>query len=117
MNASQREAAYSIIQSVFNRLRTVNAGVDQLHEQLSLNRSSARYLIEVYKNLRNGTVFKRALSAGDMNYFMETIAQEGGRQGLSAALQALRLHVGYRERSGVKQLSNRAILELHSRPP
>lgn len=111
MNAEQSEAAYPIVQSVFDGHTSVQTGVARLHEVLSINRSSARYFIEVYACLRRGVVFNRALSAADMSYLLQRIGDEGGEKDLSGALSALRLHNAYREQSGVSQRSNREILD------
>ena len=57
-----------------------------------------------------GRVFQRHLSAVDMEYFIGTFAASGDPTILASALESLRLHIAYRETSGVRQDVNRAIL-------
>lgn len=110
MTPQQSQIAYPIILSVFEGRASAQSGADQLHSELSINKHSARYLIDVYACLRNGVVFKRALSAADMSYLLLKIG-EVRREDLSTALDALKLHIAYREQSGVSQRGNRRILE------
>lgn len=110
MNTEQNNVAYPIIRSVFGGQTSAKSGVDQLCDRLSINKTSARYLIDVYACLRKGVVFKRALSANDMSHLLQEIGNEG-KESLADALNALRLHIAYRESSGSSQRSNRKILE------
>ena len=87
--------------------------MNRLHLSLALNKTSAKILMLVYACLREGRVFKRALSRSDMHYMLSHITAETGAIGLATALKAFRLHISYRESHGVSQKGNRQVLLQH----
>lgn len=73
---------------------------DDLVETTSMNRNSAvMYLYAVYGML-TGTIYKRAINAKAMRYFMQTIFDEYGSNGLKKAIAASRNHIQYRRELG-----------------
>lgn len=113
MNQEQQAAAYPHIRAAYAKELSVKEAVERLHQSLDLNKTSARILILVYACLREGSVFKRALSGSDMDYLLSQIAAETGATGLATALTAFRLHISYREINGVSQKSNSQLLSQH----
>lgn len=105
------------VRAVFNAARRVYAGevtrsaaAADLHRQYGINENSARDLIDGYKHLRRGEVFKRALSAPDLDYYLGRIGREHGEDGLRAALAASWLHIAYYE--GKRNLTLRKLREV-----
>lgn len=93
----QVEAAYQIASQVFRAQLSSNSGVTLLSRDFGLNETSAKIFIDDYKHLMTGNVFKRTLSAYAMNYFIENIGADHGRQALANAVKSLRSHITYYE--------------------
>jgi 5-methylcytosine-specific restriction enzyme A len=113
MNHEQLETAYPLLRAAYSKEISVEDAVKRLNLSLALNKTSARILILVYVCLREGRVFKRALSGTDMHYILGQIAAETGPMGLATALKAFQLHISYRESHGVSQKGNRQLLLQH----
>ena len=110
MNRTQQASAYQIARSVRDGGVSSNEGADQMHRDVGLNITSAGFVIYVYLHMSQGIQYKRALNASDTEYFLGRIGDDDGVDRLKLALQALRLHIEYREGMGVTQAANRGIL-------
>lgn len=110
MNRSQQDFAYQIAKSVRDAELSKKDGIVKIHQEIGLNISSARYVIEVFIHMSKGEIYTRALNASDSDYLLEKIASDESVDALRLALQAFRLHIEYREGMGVIQKKNREIL-------
>ena len=99
---TQIRAAYLVANRVYAGDITPRDGAQDLQKKHGLNINSARDFIEDYKALLQGRVFRRAMSAPAMEYFLSRIEKDHGRRALSVSLDALRKHITYYENiSGV----------------
>ena len=97
-NNSHLDAAYQKAKQVFNRELTLTEAARQLFTNHGINQNSAKIMLAVYGKLMSGSEFKRALSASDMNYFLERILTESGENNLIKPLSALWKHIQYYEK-------------------
>jgi hypothetical protein len=111
LNEEQQEIAYQIARSVRDGRVTKSNGTLQIQHELGLKNSSAGYMIYVYLHMVEGLQYKRALNSSDTEYFLERIGADEGLETLTLAVRALRLHIEYREGTGVTQHANRQILQ------
>lgn len=114
MSPEQIEAAYPRALEVFGGTKHRLVAAEELHSQLRVNRNSADAFFRAYASLRRGIVFKRQLSLPELTYFLDRIGADAGAGALAVALEALQLHIAYRESSGRSQRGNRQILALQS---
>lgn len=110
MNKKQQEIALRIARDVHKSRLTASMGRQLLSTQAGIPDGSAKIVIEVYQHLCDGSLFKRHLSRVDMTYFLQSFGGNGNADELSCALDALRLHIRWRESAKVSQRSNREIL-------
>lgn len=111
MNNQQQEEALSIAQRVKSGELTRAAGVQLLNERTGVASGSVGIVIDNYQALSEGRVFKRTLSATDLDFFVGAIAKDEGARQLDNALSALRLHIAYRmSENKVNPVKFRAIL-------
>ena len=73
---------------------------DELVEMTGMNRNSAIMYLYAVHGMLTGTTYKRAINAKAMKYYMQTIFNEYGSQGLKKAITASRNHIQYRREFG-----------------
>jgi 5-methylcytosine-specific restriction enzyme A len=108
-----RAAAYRIAREVYEDRLTAAKGARDLSSEHNVPNGSAKILIEVYKCLRAGRLFKRALSAPDMDYFLSFILADDGQLALQTAVQSLWEHIDYFERRSGKVDKLRGVATKH----
>jgi 5-methylcytosine-specific restriction protein A len=108
-----RADAYRIARDVYENRLTAAKGARDLSSQHQVPNGSAKIRIEVYKHLRTGRLFKRALSAPDVDYFLSGILADDGRFALQTAVQALWEHIAYFERRSGKVGKLRGVAAKH----
>ncbi len=90
----EREA-YQVARQVYEgEIRPTDA-IDYLAD-IGLNRSSARDFLYILKSMLDGVVYKRAMSTGATDYFMQKVREHYGPEKLANAIAALRLHISYK---------------------
>src|SRR5688572_11416237 len=110
-SASEKSrGAYAVARRVFNREITRESGARELHAQFGMNLNSAKDHIYVYRQMRNGSVFHRALSAPDIEYYLSRIYEEEGELPSQVAIHALWLHIDYYE--GVRKTRLHALRSI-----
>ena len=109
----QVEAACNIASKVFDGDLTVEDGANLLHSEHGLNINSARDYIFDYRHMLHGKVFKRAMSAPAMGYFLTRIEAERGTNSLQQSLKALWKHIEYYE--GKRKVNLRAMRTVAAR--
>lgn len=110
MSNQALRAVFDAAKRVYADEVTRSAAAADLHRKYGINENSARDLIDGYKHLRRGEVFKRAFSAPDLDYYLGRIGGEHGEEGLRAALAAAWLHIAYYE--GKRKLTLRKLREV-----
>ncbi|HWW72914.1 MAG TPA: HNH endonuclease signature motif containing protein [Duganella sp.] len=110
MNRLQLEVALRIARDVHDKRLSASTGRRELGSAANIPDGSAKIVIEVYQHLCEGSLFKRHLSRVDMTYFLQSFGGNGNADELSRALDALRLHIRWREAAKVSQRGNREIL-------
>ena len=93
----QIEASYETAKQVFDLKLSKKVGAEQLHELHGMNFASARDFIEIYRCMRNGTLFQRTMNAAATDYFLKQIETQSGAIALSQALISVGLHIEYYE--------------------
>lgn len=117
----QVHLAYEKAKYVHENPRTITkaAAASELHSKHKINEGTAQDFIRIFQHLREGGVFKRALSEYAMNYFLSNIHREYGTDDLQTSLYALMKHILYREegnpKTGRKPVSQHAMRRLHSK--
>lgn len=110
----QYQAAYKMAVDIYEKKNNLSdkEAAKILHEEKGINISSAEIFIKVYKNLRDGLVFKRTLSKESTEYFLNGIYKDHGVDALKAALKAINLHIDYwEEKYGSQKLYMRTIIK------
>lgn len=95
--SERAHAAYPIAQQVFESKLSLTEGARLINAKCGMNVNSAKDHIYVYKQLRLGREFNRALSASDMDYYLSQIQNDLGSSGVQIALHALWCHIRYYE--------------------
>lgn len=110
MIRQQQEIALRVASDVHNGKTKASVGRRLLSTEANIPDGSAKIVIEVYQKMCEGSLFKRHLSRVDMTYFLQSFGGDGNAEALSRALDALRLHIRWREAAGFSQRGNREIL-------
>lgn len=110
MIRQQQEIALRVARDVHNGKTKASVGRRLLSTEAKIPDGSAKIVIEVYQKMCEGSLFKRHLSRVDMTYFLQSFGGDGNAEALSRALDALRLHIRWREAARVSQRGNREIL-------
>ena len=97
ISRTQYEAACTTASRVYDDDLKRAEGVALLSKDFALNETSANDFINDYKQLMDGKVFQRAMSAPAMRHFIGQIFEKHGTRGLDNALTSLRLHINYYE--------------------
>lgn len=114
MPSNHTSKAYDVARLVFSGEVLAAKGAALLVSEYGFNEASASYIIRVYRNLRRGEVFKRALSAPDMDTFLTCIGSDSGPQALRIAVHSLWLHLNYYEAKRQTRMSKlRGIAAKH----
>lgn len=110
MIRQQQEIALRVARDVHSGKTKASVARRLLSTEAKIPDGSAKIVIEVYQKMCEGSLFKRHLSRVDMTYFLQSFGGDGNAEALSRALDALRLHIRWREAARVSQRSNREIL-------
>lgn len=110
MQREHQKIALEIARKVRSGELTRHTGAQLLNAKTGIPATSTGIVIAVYLNMSKGSVFKRTLSASDMDYVIGRIAEEEGIVQLQKALTALRLHIEYRESGNLNPRQHKAIL-------
>lgn len=97
ITSDQITEACNAASSVYDGKLTPEKAAKELHEKYGLNINSARDFIGQYSSMMHGEVFKRALSAPAIDYFLSHIEQHRGRSALETSLVAAWKHLEYYE--------------------
>lgn len=73
---------------------------DEVSAQVAMNRSSAFIYIWAVKDMLDGKVYKRAISAKATERYFEKIYADYGTKGLKMAVKATKEHIAYRRTCG-----------------
>lgn len=90
-------SAFTLAKMVHEGSLTQTEAAHRLNAQHGVNVNSAKIMVTVYGRLVRGLVFKRALNASDMRYYLAQFFAEGGVNALSNPLTALWMHIEYYE--------------------
>jgi len=88
---------YKVAKDVYNQKRTVNDGAKFLALDNRMKESSARDYIYDFRYLMQGKRFTRTLNAPSMEYLIDGIYTDFGREQLVIALSSLKKHIEYYE--------------------
>ena len=97
MSTSSLAGTYNAAQAAYEGKLSAQDAVAQLASESGVNEASASYAVRVFGHLMRGEVFKRGLSAPDMDSFLAGIYRDYGQGQLRIAVHALWLHIGYYE--------------------
>jgi 5-methylcytosine-specific restriction protein A len=92
---------------------TVEAGASLLQSQHGLNINSARDYISDYRQMLQGKVFQRAMSAPAIDYFLTRIQVDRGAEALQQSLKAVWQHIEYYE--GIRKISLKSLRKVAAR--
>ena len=90
------ERAFEIGRNIYNKNISLKKGVDILVEE-GMNQSSAHDYIYSYSNLIQGKLFTRTTNTYGTEFYIKTIYELEGRNGLENALLSLSQHIDYYE--------------------
>jgi HNH endonuclease len=90
----QYEKAYELARRVYEGALRHTDVVNELAE-LGLKRSSAGDFVAIYRHMRNGVIYKRAMSRDATEFFLVGIRRDDGEQAFRNGLTALSLHIPY----------------------
>jgi predicted HNH restriction endonuclease len=89
--------AYDLSIQVYKNEIKLSEAVRELSAKNQMNENSARDYINNFKYLLEGRQFTRTLNQYSMNYFLNRIYEDFGKEGINNAIQALEKHVDYYE--------------------
>jgi len=90
----QYEKAYELARRVYEGTLRHTDAVNEL-AILGLKRSSAGDFVAIYRHMRNGVIYKRAMSREATEFFLVGIRREDGEQAFRNGLTSLSLHIPY----------------------
>jgi len=90
----QYEKAYELARRVYEGTLRHTDAVNEMAE-LGLKRSSAGDFVAIYRHMRDGVIYKRAMSRDATEFFLLEIRREKGEQAFRNGLTALSLHIPY----------------------
>jgi len=91
------QAAYEFAKQVYNNDLKLDHAVANLVTEEGFNNSSAKDYINNYKCIIEGNVFKRALSATGIDYYLSNIKKDGNEVNFNNAIKSVRKHITYYE--------------------
>jgi hypothetical protein len=112
---SQYLAAYRFAIKVHSGEMPLSNAKTQL-VKIGVNGNSAVDLVRDYQKLREGRVYKRALSSGTTDDFLKWILRDNGAEAHRTAVRSLEQHIKYYQGySGSPMQSHVTVLEKHQR--
>ena len=90
--------AYELSKKVYEKELSFTDARDMLARDNKMNPGSAGDYIHNFRYMVEGREFARTLNAFSMEYYLEHIYQDYGKDGLSNALKALQGHIDYYEK-------------------
>ena len=102
---AQIQAAFALASEVYDAKITSGVATKQLHEATGLNRGSAQDFIVQFRAMLGGEVFKRSISAGGGQYFLQKILETRGSIAANNALASVWRHIAYYESLGQGHLN------------
>ncbi|RNF31078.1 hypothetical protein NM04_09045 [Massilia aurea] len=115
LNKDILESIFQLTQQVNRGRISLGEGRDELVSAFGFNPNSASMTIRSLRHLLNGERYRRALTVGATDYFLERIREEYGNEGLHKALAGLSAHIEYRNSQNVNVPGLDTILAKHSR--
>jgi 5-methylcytosine-specific restriction protein A len=109
----QIEASYNVASQVFEHKLAMEAGANSLQNIYGLNVNSARDFINDYRLMLQGKVFRRAMSAPAIDYFLTKIAADCGLSALGEAIKSVHKHIKYYE--GIRKVRLHAMRNVVAR--
>jgi 5-methylcytosine-specific restriction protein A len=100
ISQSQIEASYAIAKRVYAGDLQKEEGVALLNGQYGMNAGSARFCIEIFRCLLEGSKFKRTINANTTDYYLINIYNDYGPESLAQAILAIQKHIEYYEGLG-----------------
>ncbi|MGY8838017.1 MAG: HNH endonuclease [Enterobacterales bacterium] len=91
------QAAYELAKQVYNKKLKLDYAVTILVTEEGFNDNSAKDYINDYKCIIEGNVFKRALSATGIDYYLLSIKKDGTKIEFDNAIKSVRKHITYYE--------------------
>jgi hypothetical protein len=108
---------YKVARRVYQEGLSKAAAINELEERLSLNRNSAKDIIDNIGYMLKGERYERKNSTFATEHFLKMILHDFGREKLNNALTAVEKHLDYYESvpKGSKQPSIRRVVERYRR--
>lgn len=100
------QAAYAYARQVYAGTMRLTEAKERLSE-IGVNPNSAADFIYILKHMLSGEIYKRAMSTGATEDFIQWIRRDYGENAFRNALSALRLHIPY---NGGAMLGHKALL-------
>lgn len=97
ISEQQFQAACEVASRVYGGDLTSRKGAELLADNYGLNITSAGDFIYDYKQMMQGKLFQRAMSAPAMEYFLSEIQRVHGDGALNNAIESVSLHIEYFE--------------------
>lgn len=95
IGAALEHDAYRIARQVHDDELSVTDGIKSL-TRAGVNPNSAGGFIYIFRSMLSGSVYKRAMSTGATEYFLQQIRQDYGAEAQRKAVSALRQHIAYK---------------------
>jgi 5-methylcytosine-specific restriction protein A len=105
--------AYEISKRVYEKKLTLKEGKELLVGANRMNSNSASDYINNFRYLIEGKRFTRTNNAYSMEYYFDKIYKDYGSEGLSNALNALRLHIEYYE--GIQKVNMKSMRNIYNK--
>ncbi|CAI8817840.1 5-methylcytosine-specific restriction enzyme A [Pseudomonas sp. IT-P176] len=109
LTTHQIQSAYDVAVQVFEQSLTIKQGVDRLVGE-KVGATYANDLINVYRIMRQGKCYHRAINVETTQLYLHRTYQDAGIQALTQALKATRLHIHYYEQ--LRKLTLRKLREV-----
>ena len=90
-------SSYKLAKKVYETQISKQDAVKELSTEYGMNKGSATDYIMIYKCMREGKVYKRAMSQAGTEHFLNHIYQDNGKLALRNALRSVGEHLKYYE--------------------
>jgi hypothetical protein len=108
------QEAYRVARKVHHGELSRPEGIKLLADA-GMDPNSARNFIYIFRQMMEGVVYRRAMSTGATDFFLERIGHDYGKNAQQKAVSALRQHITYKGGSmpGYAAVANRYDVSLH----
>lgn len=92
----QMELIFDTMENIYSGDISLREGVDKLEDEINIySRTSYKYLYNTFKNMKNGTTYKRGFNNEIIEFFINKLGKKYGKEILKKSLEATKGNIKY----------------------